>query len=247
LVRDGGDGRRRAVVKVVDLDEVRRLLDQEQAQLVEVLPRAEYEEEHLPGAISLPLKEIGPRPPDVLDPTRPVIVYCYDWLCDMSPRAAARLERLGLARVYDYAAGKVDWLAHGLPRQGMSAARPYAGDLARRKVATCRLDDTIGHASERIGAAGRDGCPVLDADGVLHGWLRPVALPGEPSATVESLMEPGPVTHRANDPVERMLEARPRARRFIVTTPRGRLLGVLSRAEAEGALTATASRDRGGD
>lgn len=60
-------------------------------------------------------------------------------------------------------------------------------------------------------------------------------------------MEAGPVTHRANDPVERMLEARPRARRFIVTTPRGHLLGVLSRAEAEGALTATESHAPGGD
>jgi rhodanese-related sulfurtransferase len=235
------------VVKVVDLDEVRRLLDEEKAQLVEVLPRAEYEEEHLPGALSLPLKEIGPKLPGVLDPARPVIVYCYDWLCDMSPRAAARLERLGLARVYDYAAGKVDWLAHGLPREGTSAARPYAGDLAQRDVATCRLGDTIGQASARIGPVDRGGCLVLDADGVLHGRLPQVALWADPSAPVESLMEPGPVTHRANDPVERMLRARPRARQFIVATPRGRLLGVLSRAEAEGALAANESRAQGGD
>ncbi len=66
------------MVEVVDLDQARRLLDQEQAQLVEVLPRAEYEDEHLPGALSLPLTEIGPEPPHVLDPVRPVIVYCYD-------------------------------------------------------------------------------------------------------------------------------------------------------------------------
>lgn len=74
------------MVEVIDLDEVRRLLDEEGAQLVEVLPRAEYEEEHLPGALSLPLKSIGPAAAGALDPARPVIVYCYDWLCDMSPR-----------------------------------------------------------------------------------------------------------------------------------------------------------------
>lgn len=235
------------MVEVVDLDEVRRLLNEEQAQLVEVLPRAEYEEEHLPGALSLPLKEIGPEPPHALDPARPVIVYCYDWLCDMSPRAAARLASLGLARVHDYAAGKVDWLAHGLPREGTSAARPYAGDLARRDVATCRLGDTIGQASERIGAAGRDLCLVLDADGVLHGRLGAAALSADPSSPVESRMEPGPVTHRANDAVERLLEARPRAPDFIVTTPRGRLLGVLSRAEAESALAPPDPAPQGGD
>ena len=48
------------------------------AQLVEVLPRAEYEEEHLPGAINLPLKELDRQTAGRLDIARPVIVYCYD-------------------------------------------------------------------------------------------------------------------------------------------------------------------------
>ncbi len=48
------------------------------AQLVEVLPPADYEEEHLPGAINLPLKELTPQVARRLDSTRPVIVYCYD-------------------------------------------------------------------------------------------------------------------------------------------------------------------------
>jgi rhodanese-related sulfurtransferase/CBS domain-containing protein len=235
------------VVEVVDLDGVRRLLDEEEAQLVEVLPRPEYEEEHLPGALSLPLRELGPEEAAALDPARPVIVYCYDWLCDMSPRAAARLERLGVARVHDYAAGKVDWLAHGLLREGTSSTRPYAGDLARRDIPTCRVGDTIGEASAQARGAGHDLCLVLDDDGVVHGRLRDAALSADPSAPVESQMELGPVTHRANDPVERLLEARPRARHFIVTTPRGRLVGVLSRAEAESALRPSRSRAQGGD
>ena len=39
-------------------DDVRQLLE-DGAQLVDVLPYAEYEEEHLPGAISIPLKELN--------------------------------------------------------------------------------------------------------------------------------------------------------------------------------------------
>ncbi len=39
-------------------DEVKRLVD-EGAQLVEVLPAEEYEEEHLPGGINIPLKELN--------------------------------------------------------------------------------------------------------------------------------------------------------------------------------------------
>ncbi len=59
-------------------DEVRRLLE-EGAQLVEVLPREEYEEEHLPGAISIPLKELDRETTAQLRQDTPVIVYCHDY------------------------------------------------------------------------------------------------------------------------------------------------------------------------
>jgi len=61
----------------VDRHRVRQLLNQG-AQLVEVLPAAEYADEHLPGAISIPLKELDRERVRELDPDRPVIVYCYD-------------------------------------------------------------------------------------------------------------------------------------------------------------------------
>jgi rhodanese-related sulfurtransferase len=63
--------------KGIGRDEVQRLLS-EGAQLVEVLPREEYEEEHLPGAISIPIRRIDEEARDRLDPNRPVIVYCWD-------------------------------------------------------------------------------------------------------------------------------------------------------------------------
>ncbi len=50
------------------------------AQLVEVLPADEYEEEHLPGAIHLPLRSLTASAASTLDRTRPVIVYCWDGL-----------------------------------------------------------------------------------------------------------------------------------------------------------------------
>ena len=49
------------------------------AQLVEVLPRAEFAQEHLPDAVNLPLKELNRETAGAqLDRSRPVIVYCYD-------------------------------------------------------------------------------------------------------------------------------------------------------------------------
>jgi rhodanese-related sulfurtransferase len=50
------------------------------AQLVEVLPRDEYDVEHLAGAIHLPLKSLTAETAQALDRSRPVIVYCWDAL-----------------------------------------------------------------------------------------------------------------------------------------------------------------------
>lgn len=62
----------------IGLDDVERLVQEDDAQLVEVLPEREYEEEHLPEAISLPLKTLTADTAAILDPSRPVIVYCWD-------------------------------------------------------------------------------------------------------------------------------------------------------------------------
>jgi phage shock protein E len=63
--------------KTINREEIRRLLD-DGAQLVEVLPVDEYEEDHLPGAISLPLRRIDGQATTVVDRNRPVVVYCWD-------------------------------------------------------------------------------------------------------------------------------------------------------------------------
>jgi len=62
----------------IDRDGVLKLLERA-AQLVEVLAASEYQSEHLPGAISIPLKELDAETAAQLDAERPVIVYCYDY------------------------------------------------------------------------------------------------------------------------------------------------------------------------
>jgi phage shock protein E len=63
----------------IDRHELQRLLAEQEAQLVEVLPAAEYEDEHLPDAINIPLKELDYETTRELDRARPVIAYCYDY------------------------------------------------------------------------------------------------------------------------------------------------------------------------
>lgn len=47
------------------------------AQLVEVLPAQEYAEDHLPGAVSHPLRQLD-KEAGQIDRQTPVIVYCWD-------------------------------------------------------------------------------------------------------------------------------------------------------------------------
>ena len=66
------------MARQIGRDEVRRLIE-EGAQLVEVLPEREYLEEHLPGAVNIPLKKMSAETVSVLERERPVIVYCHDF------------------------------------------------------------------------------------------------------------------------------------------------------------------------
>lgn len=195
------------------------------ARLIEVLPEREYAEQHLPGAIHLPLRRLeeGARE---LDPSTPVIVYCWDEACDLSPRAAARLERFGFTTVYDYVTGKSNWLVQGQPVEGTLAEAPTAGSIAVREVATCGLDDPVSSISAAY-------CVVTDADGVVHGIVEGGAdLTGDQRA--EEVMRPGPSTFRPNVPIDEMasfMVERDLAR-APVTTSSGVLLGVIEREDA---------------
>ena len=66
-----------AMAQDIDREGVRRLMEQG-AQIVDVLPTREYGEDHLPGAINLPLRRIEAEAARVLDPSLPVVVYCAD-------------------------------------------------------------------------------------------------------------------------------------------------------------------------
>lgn len=222
------------MARTVDVAGVRELLERG-AQLVEVLPAREYEELHLPGAISLPLKELDARAAERLDPGRPVVVYCWDALCDMSPRAAAWLEQLGFD-VCDYALGKVDWMAHGLPLQGTAASQPTAGSFLRDDVATCALQTPAGEIEQRIDASPYGYALVL-AEGIVLGRVRRSRLQDAPAdASAAELMEVGPSTSRPHtDPGELAAElSGAGASSAILTTPEGELQGVVRASHLSG-------------
>jgi Mg/Co/Ni transporter MgtE len=80
---------------------------------------------------------------------------------------------------------------------------------------------------------------VVSRGGVLLGRVRRSALGDDPEASAEDVMEPGPSTVRPDSDLGSLVE-RLRKRELktaVVTTPDGRLVGVLRRAHAEAVVS----------
>ncbi len=154
----------------------------------------------------------------------------------MSPRAASRLESLGLTNIYDFAAGKATWLAAGLTIEGSDAATPRAGDHARKDVPTCQLDEPLTAVRERVSATGWDTCIVINEQRIVLGRLGRSALSNSDAQTVEEAMSAGPSTIRPDTPLATITQ-RLRDKNLtsaLVTTLEGELIGLL---QLEGTAT----------
>ncbi len=104
------------------------------------------------------------------------------------------------------------------------------------EVPTCRLTDRIGEVRERVRAAGRDLCVVVNDQQVVLGLLRKKELDGGDDITAEQVMRPGPGTFRPNLTLEEMLNfMRDKGIKTnsLITTPEGRLLGIIARNDLE--------------
>lgn len=101
-------------------------------------------------------------------------------------------------------------------------APPRALDAANRNSRTCSPDTPVADL-------GTGSVIVVNEHGIVLGRVR-AADSDDADATAEAVMEPGPATVRAHEPLDELL-ARMRRRHvdeMIVTTPEGRLLGVVN-------------------
>ena len=102
----------------VDLDAVRRLLKDGKTVFLDSRPRDEFEIGELPGALSMPWKEIEegrlPPPPPA---DRPVVVYCANVWCESSLLLGRWLKGRGARDVALFVDGyEAWWNADGAPR-----------------------------------------------------------------------------------------------------------------------------------
>jgi CBS domain-containing protein len=102
-------------------------------------------------------------------------------------------------------------------------------------VPTCTLDERLADVRERVRAGGWDTCIVVNEQGVVFGRLGRKAIAADTDETVEQAMSPGPSTVRPSIGTDALLE-RIRSRNlnsYLVTTPDGRLVGLVRRGELE--------------
>ena len=162
----------------------------------------------------------------------------------MSARAAWRLESLGRTSVYRYVAGKVDWLANGLPSEGQNADEPRITEVMDRDVPTCAPGERVGEVRARLGQG--DLCVVVSAERVVLGTLRGKQFASAAAdALVDDVLDPDPSTYRPNVSIQDMAEhlGTSDARRVLVTTGDGVLLGLLTREAVEQAVHAAHNAD----
>jgi hypothetical protein len=147
----------------------------------------------------------------------------------MSARAASRLETLGFSYVYRYQAGKADWFAAGLPREGKHANLLRVADVAWRDVPICSIDERLTSLKDRLRAAGWEVCVAVDARRVVLGVVYVESLDADPTALVEQVMRCDPVTFRPHVIAGQVPDyiKKKRMRHALVTTSDGVLVGLL--------------------
>ena len=101
----------RGALEPVDNDELVRRVRAGEVTLIDVRPREEYVAAHIPGAISLPLEELGTRL-GALRKRRDIVAYCRGPYCVMALDAVDLLRRKGF-RAHRMEYGVPEWRAQG--------------------------------------------------------------------------------------------------------------------------------------
>lgn len=97
--------------------------------LIDVLSKAQFDQDHIPGARNVPvdspdfanlvaLRASGSR-------NRKVVLYCSGPDCDAAARGAQLLAADGFTSVLAYAGGMASWRAHGRTRSSRRVAPLY--------------------------------------------------------------------------------------------------------------------------
>ena len=102
----------------ITTEELKQLKDSGKPfKLVDVLSIEHFQDEHIQGAVNLPLSDIASEAMNRFEMEDEIIVYCKDEECSASPKAAEKLLSIGFQNVKDYEGGLESWKEADLPTE----------------------------------------------------------------------------------------------------------------------------------
>jgi rhodanese-related sulfurtransferase len=115
------------MIKKINREELMGMISSgEKFKLIDVLSRESFENEHIKGAISMPLEEIGRMAGKLFHKKDKIVVYCASFECQASTQAAEKLISFGFKNVMDYKGGLKDYKEAHLPLAGKMHEEPAA-------------------------------------------------------------------------------------------------------------------------
>ncbi|RJP29583.1 MAG: rhodanese-like domain-containing protein [Candidatus Omnitrophota bacterium] len=112
------------MVRKITRDELKGMIESGvRFKLVDVLVKEHFDDEHIKGAISLPLNELEQKASKLLKRDDLIVVYCASFECQASTKAAEKLMSMGYKNVLDYKGGLKDYKEGGMPLEGQRFKR----------------------------------------------------------------------------------------------------------------------------
>lgn len=96
-------------VVVISAPEVRNMVKAKQVLLVHTLSRIEFQMQHIPGSINIPVDEIKTSSKMPVKKNAPIIFYCNGMACPYSKRAAKAAVQKGYTQIYWFRGGILEW------------------------------------------------------------------------------------------------------------------------------------------
>lgn len=114
------------MVKNIDAEETKQLIESGEAVIIDALPAESYDQRHLPSAVNLTPddEEFASKATDMIpDKSSTVVTYCSDPECPYSGQVAEQLEELGYEDVREFPGGLRGWR-----QAGYEWVRPEGGE-----------------------------------------------------------------------------------------------------------------------
>ena len=126
-------------LSVLTAPEVKYMLERGQLTLVNSLSRIEFEIQHIPGSINVPVTEMEQS--DRLPPDRshPIAFYCMGPRCTYSQRATRQAVEMGYQKAFWFQGGIPEWRRFNYPME----EDPALMGIAVRKLSPLRLQDIL--------------------------------------------------------------------------------------------------------